>query len=103
MMDVRNTGRRYTGHMEFRQVIEKRMAAFGWSRSELLRRLQGKVAKSTLHAFLAGDSEITSEKLEQILTAMGTWTVKWKRDQFSDNECARHMRRLKESYQRGGE
>lgn len=93
----------YTRHMDFRQIIEKRMGVLGWSKSELLKRLQGKVGKSTLHAFLAGDSEIRSDKLGQILTAMGTWTCKWSRDQLWDNERARQMRTLKESYRRGGE
>lgn len=84
--------------MDLRKDVEKRMRELGWSRPELVKRLQGQVGKSTIHAFLAGDSHVTSEKLSLILTAMGTWTIVWIPDNFQRHERARYMRELRKSY-----
>ena len=58
-----------------RDLIRQRVEALGLSQSELARRCGGAVSRPSLSQYLRGESDLTGEKIDAVLAAVGLRVV----------------------------
>ena len=57
--------------MTIKKAIQKELKRRNWTRYRLVKELEGKMPARTIYAFLAGEQDLTSERVSMILKVLG--------------------------------
>ncbi len=56
---------------DIRRSIVKAFEATGWTRNRLAAEVEGKISRSLVYAYIDGTNDMTSEKVNHLLGALG--------------------------------